>query len=53
MNFFFGSKKPSENLIEKYERLGFERHLIIQAWEICNGNEKNLTDHLLHLRYSV
>jgi len=50
MNYFFANKKPSEDLIRKYERFGFEKHLIIQAWELCKGSENNLMNHLLYLR---
>jgi len=50
MNYFFPTKKPSEDLIRKYEKFGFEKHLIIQAWELCKGSENNLMNHLLYLR---
>jgi len=53
MNYFFPTKKPSEDLIRKYEKFGFEKHLIIQAWELCKGSENNLMNHLLYLRYLV
>jgi len=42
-------KQPN---IEQYESMGFDLPLILQAWEDCKGNDANMLETLLKLKYS-
>jgi len=39
---FFSSKKLTPEIISKYEKQGFNKHLITQAWEACQGNDSKM-----------
>ena len=52
MRFFGGgTKKISQDLIKKYEQLGFTGQAINQAWDLCKGDDKQMIDTLFALKY--
>ena len=47
---FFSSKKLTPEIIAKYEKQGYNKHLITQAWEACQGSESKMTKTLESLQ---
>ena len=49
-NKLFSSKKLTADLIAKYEKQGYNKHLITQAWEACQGSESKMAKMLESLQ---
>jgi len=41
---------PYQATMRRYREMGFDRHHIIEAWDVCRGNEYSLMDTLLKIR---